>query len=191
MQAVTYAIDHEVDIISITCDTKTDNHQLREATRKVANETSNLQTPQALVFCPNADQSAEGTIFPAYYENAIRVSANNMCGHLRPASKNNVDILVPGEDIEVDAPVDVKRYVSESMSSVAPALAAGIASLVLLLLRIHNDDQTALREFLQKHKMMQVFEKMDNGQSGIQLSQLFGNLCGDDIASRWTIANFS
>lgn len=130
-------------------------------------------------------------MFPACYKNAIRVAANNTCGHSRPASKNNADILVPGEDIEADAPVDVKKYVSETMSSVAPAFAAGIASLALLLLRAHNDDQAALREFLQKHKIMQVFEKMGNGQSGIQLSQLFGDLGGDDIASRWTIDNFS
>lgn len=192
-QAVDWAINQKVDIISISRNTNTDDNRLREAIRKAVNAAANSQTSPILVFCPAADEGMEeGMMFPAGYENTIRVAANNMCGHLRPTSQNGVDILVPGEDIEAGAPLYMKRYVSESMSSVAPALAAGIASLVLLLLRIYNDDQAALKEFLQKHKIMQVFARMGSGQGGIQLSQLFGDFCGDDdIASRWATANFA
>lgn len=172
---------------------KIDSHLLREATtRKAMSATSILRTkPRPLIFCSSAIESADGIMFPTCYENVMTVAADNICGHLRPSSKNNVDILVPGEDIEADAPVDVKRFVSETMSSVAPALAAGIASLAMLLLRTHNDDYAAFSHFLYKHNVMQVFEKMGSGQSGIQISQLFRDLDGDDIASRWNIANFS
>lgn len=165
---------------------------LQKATEEAMRTTSSFRTgPRPMIFCPSANESVDDNTFPACYGNVMTVAADNICGHLRPVSENSIDIVVPGEDIEADAPVDVKRFVSETMSSAAPALAAGIASLALLLLRTHNDDKAALSEFLQKHKMMQVFEKMGNGQSGIQLSELFGNLGGDDIASRWNIANFS
>lgn len=153
---------------------------------------SDLHTKlRPLIFYNSAVESTDGTTFPTCYGNVMTVAADNICGHLRPASKNNVDILVPGEDIEADAPADVKRFVSETMSSVAPALAAGIASLAILLLQTHNHEFSAFSHFLDKHNIMQVFERMNNGQSGIQISQLFGNMGGDDIARRWKIANFS
>ncbi|PON29941.1 hypothetical protein TGAM01_v201307 [Trichoderma gamsii] len=191
-KAVNYAISHQVDIVSITCNAKNDRHLLREATKKAMSAASDPQTKlRPLIFCNSAVESTDGTTFPTCYGNAMTVAADNICGHLRPASKDNVDILVPGEDIEADAPADVKRLVSETMSSVAPALAAGIASLAILLLQTHNHEFTAFRHFLDKHNIMQVFGRMGNGQSGIQISQLFGNLGGDEIASRWKIANFS
>lgn len=185
-------IEQKVDIISINWITKTDDHQLREAITKAVNGTADSQTSPILVFCPTADEGVDaGKIFPAGYENTVRVAATYKYGHLRPASQDGVDILVPAEDIETGGPVYMERYVSESVSSVATALAAGIASLVLLLLRIFNDDQAALKEFLQKRKIMQVFARMGSGQSGIQLSQLFGDFYGNDIASRWATANFA
>lgn len=163
---------------------------LQEASEEAMRE--NFQTePRTMIFCPSTNESVDDNTFPACYGNVMTVAADNIYDDLLPASKINVDIVVPGENVEADAPVEVRRFVNETMSSVAPALAAGIASLALLLLRIHNDDEAALRKFLQKHKIMQVFEKMGNGQSGIQLSELFGNLGGDDIASRWKITNFS
>lgn len=136
---------------------------------KATEAISDLRTkPLPMTFCPSANGSVEGNTFPACYTNTMSVAANKICSHLGPTSKDNIDIVVPGEDIEADAPVDVKRYVSETMSSAAPALAAGIASLALLLLRVLNDDEPALREFLQKHKIMHVFEKwvMDRAVSG-------------------------
>ncbi|KAL6909169.1 hypothetical protein GGI43DRAFT_429787 [Trichoderma evansii] len=191
-EAVNWAISQNVDIISVSCSAKTDNHQLREAIRNAVNEDADLQTSLILVFCANADEGVEESMaFPACYENTIRVAANNKCGHLRPASQNGVDIRVPGEDLDADTPASMKKFVSEAMSYAAPVLAAGVTSLVLLLLRINNDDQAAVLEFLQKRKMMQVFAKMGNGPSGIQLSKLFGDLSGDDMASRWTTANFA
>lgn len=159
----------------------------------VAMAASLSQTPRPLIFCPATNENADGITFPVCYENAIRVAAINSCGHLRPASKDNVDVLVSCEDVELETTADVQGFISKTMSSAAPALAAGIASLALLLLQTHNDDYAASRDFLQKHKIMQVFERMGNGQSGIQISQLFEHLGGDDndTAGRWKIANFS
>ncbi|KAM0517462.1 hypothetical protein ACHAPE_004994 [Trichoderma viride] len=192
-KAVNFAISHQVDIVSISCEIKTDSHLLQEANKKAMKATSDLRTkPRPMIFRPSANDSVDGDTFPACYGNTMSVAAHNICGHLTPSNDSN-DIVVPGEDFEADAnaPVEVKRYVSEIMSSAAPALAAGIASLALLLLRTHNDDYAVFNDFLQKDKIMQVFERMGNGQSGIQISRLFGNLGGDDIVSRWKIANFS
>ncbi|KAL7903031.1 hypothetical protein HDV64DRAFT_284841 [Trichoderma sp. TUCIM 5745] len=192
-RATRWAIDCNVDIILISCALETDTHPLQAASRMVAMAASLSQTPRPLIFCPATNENADGITFPVCYENAIRVAAINSCGHLRPASKDNVDVLVSCEDVELETTADVQGFISKTMSSAAPALAAGIASLALLLLQTHNDDYAASRDFLQKHKIMQVFERMGNGQSGIQISQLFEHLGGDDndTAGRWKIANFS
>lgn len=118
---------------------------------------SNSQTPQPLIFLSGAAENADGITFLSSYENAIRVAANNTYNHPRPVSKTNVDISIPFENVEADATVDVKRFIGEMMSSIAPALAVGFASLALLLLQTHNDDYAAFSDFLQKDKIMQIF----------------------------------
>lgn len=169
-----------------------DYHPLREAITKAVNGTADPQTSPILVFCPTADEGVDvDKIFPAGYENTIRVTATSTYGHMRPASQHGVDILVPIKDIEADGVVNIEKYVSMYVSSIATSLAVGIASLVLLLLRIFNDDQAALQEFLHKCKIMQVFARMGSGQSGIQLSQLFRDFDSNDIASRWATTNFA
>jgi len=156
------------------------------------NASTDSQTSPILVFCSTLDKDVyPGKIFPAGYDNTISVAATNKTGHLRLASQDSVDILIPNEDINADVPVYMERYISEFMPDVTTPLASGIASLVLLLLRRFNDDQAVLKEFLLKQKFMQVFAGMDSGHSGIELSQLFRDFCGNEVASRWAAANFA
>jgi hypothetical protein len=114
--------------------------------KKAVNATSPI-----LVFCPADKVVSPGKTFPTSYENTVRVAATDEYGQLRLALQNSIDILIPNQDMKVDLPDYMEGYVSEFMSAVTTALTSGTASLVLLLLRIFNNDQAALKDFLQKH----------------------------------------
>lgn len=146
VQAVNWAIEQNVDIISISWVTKTQFPALKDAIEKAAKH--------ALVFCSTADQGAwSERVFPADYEGTVRVSATDKYGNLMPASDKKghaVNIPVPGEDVPAFGPSYMGDNVAVgtvSGSSVATALAAGIASLSLLMLLVFNDTtKSALKE---------------------------------------------
>jgi hypothetical protein len=152
LQAIEWAIEEKVDIILIGRLTyATGDPQellLREAVKKAIHTTS-----PTLVFCPTADEGVFPVKnFPARHERAIKVvAATDMYTGWRLALQDNIDILIPIEDIKVDLPDYMEEYISGFKSSVATALASGTASLVLLLFRIFNNDRAALQNFFQKY----------------------------------------
>jgi hypothetical protein len=146
VRAVEWAVEQKVDIISISWVTKSVVPALKRATESAAKHT--------LVFCSTADRgTGSGPAYPADYDSTVRISATDKYGNLMPASDKTVshavNIPVPGEDIPALGP----SYTSEGIavgtvsgSSVATALAAGIASLTLMMLLVFNDtDKDALR----------------------------------------------
>ncbi|KAH6986619.1 hypothetical protein EDB80DRAFT_818189 [Ilyonectria destructans] len=84
-----------------------------------------------------------GTIYPAAYNSVINITATDQYSCITPVSANSVDILIPGQDIVTEGPSYIDKYITSSVSgsSVATATAAGIALLVLLLLRTFNWNQ--------------------------------------------------
>jgi hypothetical protein len=86
--------------------------------------------------------------------------------------------MIDGDDIMVHGPRYMRNH-SESHisgSSVATALAAGIASLCLCLARIANVDGHA-DDFKSKEQMMGLFAKMQNPDDGSKIivpSRIFG-----------------
>lgn len=136
-QAVHWAIEHSVDVISISWVIKGEFEELRKAIEAATKK-------NILVFCSTADKGAwSGPVYPAGYDGTVRVSATDKYGNFMPASdKGGVIIPVPGEDIPTYGPSymgdDIKKG-TVSGSSVATALAAGIASLSIMMLLIFND----------------------------------------------------
>ncbi|KAI3337931.1 peptidase S8/S53 domain-containing protein [Ustulina deusta] len=143
-RAVDWALEQNVDIISISWTTETQSPALKEAIEKAARRT--------LIFCSTADQVARSDqVFPADYEGAVRVSATGKFDNLIPASDEK------GHAVNIHVPVKYMPdpslyYIDESSitlssSSVATALAAGIASLSLSMLLVFNDiDKNMLRK---------------------------------------------
>ncbi|KAK3306078.1 peptidase S8/S53 domain-containing protein [Chaetomium strumarium] len=146
VQAVKWAMEQKVDIISISWVTKSMEPELRDVIQEAAKNT--------LIFCSTADRgTGSGPAYPADYNGTVRISATDKYGSLMPASENGshaVNIPVPGEDIPAFGPSymgDGIEVGTVSGSSVATALAAGIASLSLLMLMVFNDeDKDALRK---------------------------------------------
>lgn len=141
MQAIHWAIEQKVDVISISWVMKKNHPELEEAVRRALNRKGEHPHRPILVFCSTADEGVySGTVYPAAYDGVVNVAATDQYGRMTPASANGVDILVPGQDIVAEGPSYMDKYITSSVSgsSVATATAAGIASLALLLLRTFN-----------------------------------------------------
>jgi hypothetical protein len=178
---VRWAIQQKVDVISISWVTKKDHPALKKAIADATDGTQQHSRP-ILVFCSTADEGIySGPVYPAAYDNTVRVAATDKYGHLQPGSDGDVNILVPGEDIDADGPSYMEKYVTGTVSgsSVATASAAGIASLALLMLKTFNKEDEKLWKFYKQDGMMKVFEKMHDKKhggkevTGVELSDLF------------------
>jgi hypothetical protein len=204
---VTWAIEQNVDIISISWVIHKDYGKLAKAIKSAVDDPDRRPI---LVFCSTADEGIySGKVYPAHYNDVVRVAATDKYGRLKPESDSGVNILVPGQDIAADGPSYIEKYATGvvSGSSVATATAAGIASLALLLLKIFNDEKDhdkELRRFYTWTSMKEVFNKMhdklNNEVTGIELSDLFPSSKGPDGKSNneqsrklnevWQIKNF-
>src|SRR2546423_999992 len=125
-----------------------------------------------LVFCSTADTGQRANdlwIDKALESSIFRVSASDTLYNPRNQSLRQVDVMVNGEDITADGPRYIKRDPNGvvSGSSVATALAAGIASLSLCLIRIMGSDEARDQKLRKKNIMLRIFEKMRNGQDAV------------------------
>jgi len=192
-QAVKWAVEQRVDIISISWITKKNDDLLRTEIEKAAKGNEALKINPILVFCSTSDEGVyAGDVYPACYDDTIEVAATDKYGHIRPASQAGVDILVPGEDVAADGPSYMAQFSKGTVSgsSVATALASGVASLALLLLRIFNEGKTTPNDYLTKKKMMEVFDAMNGSHNGIQLDKMFPTDLAK-LAKIWKGPNFA
>ncbi|KAJ5657424.1 subtilisin-like protein [Penicillium longicatenatum] len=191
-KAIAWALEQNVDVISMSWTTTKEHEGLKNAVRQAAYSGNRRAT---LMFCSTADEGAfSGTIYPVHYkDHVIRVSATDDWGFQTSQSKGDspADVLVPGEKAQAGGPGYIgNTQDTVSGSSVATALAAGLASLALLLLRTRNGEDKRMREFYTKLGMMKVFNKMRAEENGVlKLSTLFPIAENPDMAL-WDIENF-
>ena len=171
-QAILWAIDHEVDIISISWIVKRHNTALESAIQAASDA-------KILVFCATADVGAHSNseIWPADYAKVITVSASNAYGLPLPVSLLDVHVMLLGDRVEAHGPKYMREHKSSviSGSSVATALAAGLASLCLFLARMANMDEKG-DSFKDRDAMLWLFRQMqEDGDRVIVPALLFGN----------------
>jgi hypothetical protein len=173
-QALRWAKYQQVDIISISWVTKGQTEHsdgLIKALQKAAKN--------ALVFCSTADigQRANDLWANEALDSAIfRVSASDVFHNPLGPSLKEVDIMVSGEDIVADGPRYIKRDPKGLVtgSSVATALASGIASLSLCLSLILGPEEADYKKLKEKKIMQKIFSKMTTGKDRvIDPSKLF------------------
>jgi hypothetical protein len=156
LQALEWAIRQGVDVISLSWTTGSISSELHEAIERAAKG--------RLLFCSSADKGVRGdnTITEYLKDKVIRVSAAGPDHLPRKLSDKSVDFMVDGEDIAADGPRYMTAHYKESVSgsSVATALASGIASLVLSVARIANDKGGPADKFRTRDGMLKVFEDM-------------------------------
>lgn len=178
--------------------TPKNDSELEMAIKDAADDLSGRAT---LMFCSTADEGMlSDPIYPVDYNKVVSVSATDRWGHStsKTMRAKGVDIRIPGENIEAVGPAYIGTVTpTVSGSSVATTLAAGIASLALLLLRTYNDlEDRDMKPFYTKQGIMRIFKKMDADKGGIQLSKLFPRETAEEsstrktLAKNWNISNF-
>jgi Subtilase family len=163
-----------VDIISISWTIKRDYPRLREAIEAAASRT--------LIFCSTADEGAYSgsggeAIWPASCNNVFKVSASDALHHARAESQRGVDVIVEGDQQMAHGPKYMRNHAEShiSGSSVATALASGLASLCLCLGRMASAGDQG-NGFRRKKEMEKLFAKMREGEADRVLlpKKLFG-----------------
>ncbi|KAL4923524.1 S8 family peptidase [Aspergillus undulatus] len=203
-KAILWAVEQQVDIISMSWVTKSSETELKNAVEEAAAKSSTSNRRPTLMFCSTADEGAfAGDVYPVDYTDfVVSVTATDTWGGLTSKSDRQkpVDIRIPGEDLEASAPLYLGNVpTSVSGSSVATALAAGIASLALLLLRTYNNvDEKDMWPFYTRVGIMRVFNRMNADKGALQIQNLFprdpvdpSSLDAAVMASKWDIKNFS
>jgi hypothetical protein len=120
----------------------------------------------ALIFCTTADLGHLSEKTWPSTGNIIKVAASNGRGVSRDASEpitpsgEKVDFMIDGDDISVRGPCYMRTKLNTTISgsSVATALAAGIASLVMCLASLDDSSDETRKQLRRKKVMMRFFE---------------------------------
>jgi hypothetical protein len=125
---------------------------------------------KVLVICATADVGAHSSsdTWPANFENVITISASNAYGLPMPWSHRDVHAMLNGDQIKTHGPgyMRLDENACESGSSVATAIASGLASLCLFLARMANEDGKGER-FKDRRVMLALFRKMQANDSDL------------------------
>jgi subtilisin family serine protease len=130
-QAIEAAIEDKVDIINLSWSFNKSSAALEGAINKAVAE-----EPEALIFCAKSDELYADDVFPADYCNTISVAAATSRGRIGTEGSKQPDLLILGENMPADGPdyaTKQEKEVKISGSSVATALASGMASLILMV----------------------------------------------------------
>lgn len=151
-----------MDIISISWVVMKRNPALKAAIQKA------VDSHKILVYCSTADTGSQshGDVYPANYDRLVTaVSASDRFGWARVESCHDVHVMLGGEEVTAQGPKYMEQPKSRiSGSSVATALAAGLASLCLFLARMAND-RGDWDEFKDRDAMLHIFRKMQESDT--------------------------
>jgi hypothetical protein len=161
-------MEHDIDIISVSWIVKNKSKRLEEAVTRA--------TKRGLIFCSTADIGAQSSfdMWPVDYRDVIAVSASNIHGLPLPKSQHDVHVMLHGDQVVAHGPNYMRSYKDTriSGSSVATALAAGLASLCLFLARMANSDGQA-ELFKNRRAMLWLLRKMQVDDRVLVPSKLF------------------
>jgi hypothetical protein len=127
------------------------------------------QTKGIILFCSLSDEGAGGNGYPADYDIATRIGAATAAGkEWSWVEGHDAHFLFPGEGVEID----VRTREIASGSSIATALAAGLAALILHCVDIAEPDQR--RNLQQQHVMKKAFQSLcKTGNNYLKVWEVF------------------
>jgi hypothetical protein len=113
-----------------------------------------------LMFCSTADDNRSGDSIWKNDKRVFKVAASDVYGNWRPQSDRAADILLPGDKMAALGPKYLRSNPESKISgsSVATALATGLASLVLSCAA--EDKELGPAYFRKKKTMEKVFNEM-------------------------------
>ncbi|KAF2802521.1 subtilisin-like protein [Mytilinidion resinicola] len=190
IKAIKDASREKVDIVNLSLTFDKNPPGLEDA----INAAATREKDKALFFCATSDEPHHsGKVYPAHSPNTISVSAANRGGRRRMESKGDVDLLVLGENMAVEGPTYfTKPQGVASGSSVATALASGIASVLLVCaMRVCAKEGGDWEEFKRRDKMLMLFKEMqpDEKHKYIDPALLFQRKLQQNGEAWWHIFN--
>jgi len=160
------------DILNLSWSFNVKSQRLENTLRSVTGSNPTL------VFCAKSDEPYSPNVWPADYDTTISVASATTSAQVQRVDKPP-DVIILGENMAVEAPsYAIRKETVVSGSSVATALASGIASLILTLSRFWQFPDW---EKLKRRKtMLRVFEEFKQDKS-IEITyldpkQLFSDL---------------
>ncbi|KAK3372938.1 hypothetical protein B0T24DRAFT_247827 [Lasiosphaeria ovina] len=158
VEAIEAAIEDQVDLINLSWSFNKNS----EALKDVLDKATDSKQHRALVFCAKSDELYADDVFPADYLSTISVAAATSRGRIGTEGSKRPDLLILGENMPAYGPDYLNKKEKESNisgSSVATALASGMASLMLMLAK----QDVVLKEnwelFKTKEVMLKLFER--------------------------------
>jgi len=131
-----------------------ENDELTSAIGEASND-------NILMFCSTSDDNRSRDSIWQSETKVFKVAAADKYGYWRPQSDRDADLLLPGDSIMASGPQYMRPHSKSTISgsSVATALAAGLASLVISCAIAEN--KTSGREQFKRKKIMEkVFHAM-------------------------------
>lgn len=166
LQAIDWAVNCEVDIISMswTFQRTEDNKSILD--KDLEKAIARASSKDILMFCSTGDKGrhANDDTYPACLPSVFKIGAAKASGNEAEWTESSSHFTFPGEDLRAETPtyIESKRNSPVSGSSLATALASGLAALMLYCIDI-TDDSLKLRENARKHTAMErAFKRMTN-----------------------------
>ncbi|KAK3684174.1 hypothetical protein B0T22DRAFT_469804 [Podospora appendiculata] len=164
VQAIEAAIDDQVDVINLSWSFNKNSESLKDA---IENATSKQH--RALVFCAKSDELYADDVYPADYPTTISVAAATSRGRIGTEGSKAPDLLILGENMPAYGPeyslVKNEKESKISGSSVATALASGMASLMLMLAKRDVVLKESWQLLKNKKVILEVFERFKTDKS--------------------------
>ncbi|KAH6851063.1 hypothetical protein B0I37DRAFT_373102 [Chaetomium sp. MPI-CAGE-AT-0009] len=167
VKAIWWAIDHEVNILSMSF---TINQPSDQATIQSLVEAINKAVEKGiLIFCSVSDQGPHDSgAFPAHCNrsNSFLIGTATVAGRAwKWNGANEVDYILPGTDLEIKIGDDLfdsrLKNLCESGSSLATALASGLAALILDCVVLKDVDEFERMQDRAHQKMKMAFDSIN------------------------------
>jgi subtilisin family serine protease len=141
VDAIKWAIEKEVDIISISYGGESTNTELEEIINIAVNQHNIVVVASIGDVVPN---SSNNPCYPALYKNCLAVGATNQSGKLSPINilNNKTEINAPGEGILGYASSSALENMSGT--SQAAAIVSGICALIISKFKSINKNYTVM-----------------------------------------------
>ena len=185
-QAIDWAKEQKVDIISISITMPTSSQRLQKAIEYAKSD-------DIVIFGSRGDQgNNQERVYPADYAEVISISSLTQFGKRAQSTESNASYFLQGENVRIIAEpcyLEPQRYASGS--SVATALAAGVAALILACFKLGGSKAKISRIRMVRNVLEWMIDKEVRPKNYVKPWLVFmDQKMNDERGSEWLKARF-
>lgn len=180
----------EVDIISMSWDVEKTSRN-SSAGKKLEDELTKANDKHILMFCSSSDNgifsSSGRTFYPHLSGKCIKIGAAAWDGHGCAWVDEDIDFLLPGKDIPFNW-TSSEQMDPQDGSSLATALAAGLAGILQYAYKAFSPSMSALRSNEDDDKKLDIF-KGQTPKKMSDMTEMFKNLTNGEKDAKYVQAD--